>query len=116
MALRFAYKYTLNVKATKIAFFRKFTCLFTNRKQFYTKCVFAHGYIFVNSKAIAQKAKNALTGTAGAGAIDPWSTIFKLDPNDAGIASDNIGATARILADNIALNKDAGSALKLAND
>ena len=64
----------------------------------------------VNSyaKDIEQKARNALTGTVESGAVDPWRTIFKLDPHDAGRAADNIGATARILADNIALDKNSG--------
>ena len=58
------------------------------------------------SKEVAKKARNALAGTAKAGAADAWRTIFKLDPNDVDRASDNIGATARILADNIALDKN----------
>lgn len=67
------------------------------------------------AKGIKQKARNALTGTVEPGAVGPWRTIFKLDPNDAGMAADNIGATARILADNIALDKNSGFDLQSEN-
>ena len=67
------------------------------------------------SKEVAKKARNALAGTAKAGAADAWRTIFKLDPNDVDRASDNIGATARILADNIALDKNSAPDLQSTN-